>query len=118
MPLLKKSFLILFLRVIKGHQTHRKVALQKRRTLLKLSIDDSLGWSLGWGIERRGNGMLFWQWGENEGIKTLAAGSRSTGTAVVVLTNGQWGHDVGRPIMELVLGKARFLDFRMVNYRP
>lgn len=82
------------------------------------SIDDSLGWSLGWGIERRDNGMLFWQWGENEGIKTLAAGSRSTGTAVVVLTNGQWGHDVGRPIMELVLGKARFLDFRMVNYRP
>jgi len=48
----------------------------------------------------------------------LAVGSRSTGTAVVVLTNGQWGHDVSRPIMELVLGEGRFLDFYMVNYRP
>ena len=81
------------------------------------SIDEFLGWSLGWGTEQRDSGMLFWQWGENEGIKTLAAGSRSTRTAVVVLTNGEWGHNVSRPIFELVLGEARFLDFRMVNYR-
>jgi len=81
-------------------------------------IDQSLGWALGWGTERRDNGTLFWQWGENDGIKTLVVGSRSTGTAVVVLTNGQWGHDVSRPIMELVLGEGRFLDFYMVNYRP
>ena len=82
------------------------------------SIDESLGWTLGWGTERRGNGMLFWQWGEDGGIKALASGSRSTRTAVVFLSNGDWGHDVGRPVVELVLGKARFLDFRMVNYRP
>ena len=81
-------------------------------------IDESLGWSLGWGTERRDNDMLFWHWGENDGIKALTAGSRSTGAAVVVLTNGQWGHDVSRPIVELVLGEGRFLDFRMVNYRP
>ena len=47
----------------------------------------------------------------------LAAGSRARRTAVVVLTNGQWGLDVARPVLEHVLGRRRFLDFRMVNYR-
>jgi CubicO group peptidase (beta-lactamase class C family) len=82
------------------------------------SIDNFLGWSLGWGTERRDNDILFWQWGDNGDVKALSTGSRSTGTAVVVLTNGRWGLDVSRAIMELVLGKGRFFDFRFVQYRP
>ena len=82
------------------------------------TIDDELGWALGWGIERAEDGTAFWQWGDDETFKALTAGSRSRRAAVVVLTNGQWGRNVARPIMELSLGPRRFLDFRMVNYRP
>ena len=81
-------------------------------------IDSFLGWSLAWGTEIDKTDVIFWQWGENDGVKTMAAMSRSNRSAVVVLTNGQWGHDVSRPIFELVLGTCKFLDYRMVNYRP
>ena len=78
----------------------------------------SLGWSLGWGIETAEEGDYFWQWGNDGPFKAFAAGSLSSGTAVVVLTNGHWGLDVARPIVERVLGQRSFLDFRMVTYRP
>ena len=81
-------------------------------------LGKDLGWSLGLGVESAGNDEVFFQWGDDGPFKAFAAGSRSTGAAVVVLTNGQWGLDVARPIVERVLGKRNFLDFRMVNYRP
>ncbi len=81
------------------------------------TIDDELGWALGWGVETTEDGTVFWQWGDDGSFKALAAGSHSRRTAVVVLSNGQWGLDVARPVIEHVLGRRRFLDFRMVNYR-
>lgn len=81
------------------------------------TIDDRLGWSLGWGIERTPDGIVFWQWGDDETFKALAAGSRNGRKAVVVLTNAAWGLDVARPIVESVLGPRAFLDFRMLHYR-
>ena len=81
------------------------------------SIDDQLGWSLGWGFEARADGDLFWQWGDDGPFKALVAGSHSRGVAVVVFTNGQRGLNVARPVIERVLGPGlAFLDFRMVNY--
>jgi hypothetical protein len=73
--------------------------------------------ALGWGIETTEDGTVFWQWGDDGSFKALAAGSRAGRTAVVVLSNGQWGLDVARPVIEHVLGRRRFMDFRMVNYR-
>ena len=81
------------------------------------TIDDELGWALGWGVETTEDGTVFWQWGDDGSFKALAAGSRARRKAVVVLTNAQWGLDVARPVIEHVLGRRRFLDFRMVNYR-
>ena len=85
------------------------------------TIDDKLGWALGWGIETAKDADYFWQWGDDGPFKAFAAGSRgpdSGGIGVVVFTNGHWGLNVARPVIELVLGKRAFLDFRMVNYRP
>ena len=82
------------------------------------TIDDSLGWSLGWGIENVEDGDLFWQWGDDGPFKALAAGSQTGGVAVVVFTNGQRGLNVARPVIDWILGPGlRFLDFRMLSYR-
>jgi len=81
------------------------------------TIDEALGWSLGFGVESTEAGTWFWQWGDDGPFKAFAAGSRVTGDAVVILTNGQWGLDVARPTVEEVLGKRAFLDFRMIGYR-
>jgi CubicO group peptidase (beta-lactamase class C family) len=83
----------------------------------EIRIDDELSWSLGMGVETAGNERFFWQWGDDDTFKALAAGSRSNGAAVVVFTNGVWGLDVARPVVELVLGPRRFLDFRLLDYR-
>jgi CubicO group peptidase (beta-lactamase class C family) len=80
-------------------------------------IDDVLSWSLGWGIEKGEGGTFFWQWGDDDTFKALAAGSRESGLGVVVFTNGRWGLDVARQAVEIVLGSRRFLDFRMLDYR-
>jgi CubicO group peptidase (beta-lactamase class C family) len=82
------------------------------------TIDDRLGWSLGWGIEKLEDGDLFWQWGDDGPFKALVAGSPARGVAVVVFTNGQRGLNVARPVVERVLGTGlRFLDYRMLSYR-
>ena len=81
------------------------------------TIDERLGWSLGWGFEETEDGNLFWQWGDDGPFKALVAGSHSLGVAVVVFTNGQNGLNVARPVVERVLGsELAFLDYRMLNY--
>ena len=60
-------------------------------------------WSLGWGLEKQQSETFFWQPGDNPGFKHFTAGSRSRREAVVVLTNGQNGQKVCRPIVETVL---------------
>jgi CubicO group peptidase (beta-lactamase class C family) len=70
----------------------------------QIEIGNQLAWSLGWGLEEHENDWFFWQWGDNQGIKHFAVGSRSRKLAVVVFTNGQNGKSVYRPIIEEVLG--------------
>jgi len=93
----------------------------RTQTLLTTEIDQMLqpqfkpkegfAWSLGWGLEEQQNETFFWQWGDNPGVKHFAAGSRSRKEAVVVLTNGQNGLNICRPIVEAVFQlKIRAFD--------
>ena len=68
----------------------------------QIEINHQLAWSLGWGLEQHEKDWLFWQWGDNPGIKHFVAGSRSRELAVVVFTNGQNGQKVCRPIIEAI----------------
>jgi hypothetical protein len=80
-------------------------------------IDEALSWGLGWGLERHARGEFFWQWGDDGEFKAFAAGSRNTGCAIVILTNGANGLRVCRPIIEHALhGPHPFLSYSMVNY--
>jgi len=72
---------------------------------------EGFSWSLGWGLEKQQNETFFWQWGDKPGFQHFTVGSRSRKEAVVVLTNGQNGQNICRPIVEAVFRlKIRAFD--------
>lgn len=70
----------------------------------QIDISDPLAWSLGWGLEHQPGGDVFWQWGDNGTFHHFMAGSRHTGRAAAVLTNGRNGTPVYRVIIPMLLG--------------
>lgn len=67
----------------------------RRQTALR----GALGWGLGWGVEEREGRTLIWHWGDNPGFKNFVMADPATGSAIVVLTNG----DGGRAVYERVV---------------
>ena len=84
----------------------------------QIEVEEHLFWSLGWGLDDATGDMVFWQWGDDGPFKALVAGSRGRRSATVVFTNGEWGLDVARPVLERSFPDRRFPDFRMLGYRP
>ena len=77
----------------------------------QFKVKAGFAWSLGWGLEEQQSETFFWQPGDNPGFKHFTAGSRSRREAVVVLTNGQNGWNICRPIVEAVFQlKIRAFD--------
>ena len=70
----------------------------------QMDITEPFTWALGWGLEKRSEGTVFWHWGDNIGFQNFVVGSPETGTAVVVLTNGWHGVRIYRPIVRMVIG--------------
>ncbi len=70
----------------------------------QIEIQKNFAWSLIWGIEQHENESFFFQWGDNPGIKHFAVSSSTKRVGLVVLTNGQNGLRVCRPVVETVLG--------------
>ena len=62
----------------------------------------TLGWALGWGIERAAGREYLWQWGDNPGYKNFVVAQPESGDAVFVFTNG----DSGAHIYDRVLTHA------------
>lgn len=56
-----------------------------------IAIRPSLGWGLGWGIERTAGREYLWQWGDNGGVKNFVCVEPATGDGVFVFTNGDSG---------------------------
>jgi CubicO group peptidase (beta-lactamase class C family) len=57
----------------------------------QIRIRPSLGWGLGWGIERVGGREYVWQWGDNGGYKNIVMAEPARGEGVFVFTNGDSG---------------------------
>lgn len=57
----------------------------------QVTINEFLGWGLGWAIERAAGRTYLWQWGDNPGFKNFVLAEPSTGNAVFVFTNGDAG---------------------------
>jgi CubicO group peptidase (beta-lactamase class C family) len=71
----------------------------------QIEMQKTFAWSLIWGIEQHENESFFFQWGDNPGIKHFAASSSTKRVGLVVLTNGQNGQRVCRPVVETILGR-------------
>jgi CubicO group peptidase (beta-lactamase class C family) len=71
------------------------------------ALHGSLSWGLGWGLQLGADGAAagthFWHWGDNYGYKAFAAGSRSHGLGIAVLTNGNAGLAAAERLVRAVL---------------
>jgi CubicO group peptidase (beta-lactamase class C family) len=68
----------------------------------QVTINEFLGWGLGWAIERFSGHTYLWQWGDNGGYKNFVLAEPSTGGAIFVFTNG----DAGARVYDRVLTHA------------
>jgi hypothetical protein len=74
---------------------------EDRRAMLEpqIAVNGPLAWGLGVGLETRGEGRLFWHWGDNEGYKNFVLGDPAARRAIVVFTNGDGGAKIYQPIL-------------------
>ncbi len=81
----------------------------------EIKVEKGISWGLGWGLEQGEGGPWFWHWGETTGARSFALGSRESGDAVVVLTNGENGLSAAEPIVGEAIGGTHpvfsWLDF-------
>jgi CubicO group peptidase (beta-lactamase class C family) len=78
----------------------------------EISLNERVGWGLGWGIQHTAEGTSFWHWGDNDGYKHFAVGSGQDGFGIVIMTNGEKGQDVYRRILyESIGGEYPGLDW-------
>jgi CubicO group peptidase (beta-lactamase class C family) len=57
----------------------------------QVSINEFLGWGLGWATEHYAARTYVWQWGDNPGYKNFVIAEPAGGNAVFVFTNGDAG---------------------------
>lgn len=76
-----------------------------------VAVDPKLGlsWGLGWGIERDGKDSYIWQWGNNTGYRAFVIASVQTGDGFVMLTNGENGLKLAKPLTRVILPGERKL---------
>lgn len=83
----------------------------------QVGINKSLGWGMGWGLERASEGDFFWHWGDSIIFKSFALASRNLRTGIVILTNSENGLRIGEDIVRLTIGGQHpAFDFDMIDY--
>jgi CubicO group peptidase (beta-lactamase class C family) len=88
-------------------------AILDRMLASQVTINEALRWGLGVGLQSQGPGGAnqFWHWGDSGGVKTFVLGDPTTGSAIVVFTNGNAGRAVYERVVRTVRGEdqAAFL---------
>jgi CubicO group peptidase (beta-lactamase class C family) len=69
-------------------------AILDRMVVQQSTINASLGWGSGIGLEQTGGRKFVWHWGDNPGFKNFIAGDPASGSAIVIFTNGNSGQRV------------------------
>lgn len=65
-----------------------------RMIVQQSTINGSLGWGSGIGLEQTGGRKYVWHWGDNPGFKNFIVGEPASGSAIVIFTNGNSGQRV------------------------
>ena len=71
---------------------------------LRVALDTCISWGLGWGLQRSGERVGFWQPGDNGPYKSMAFGFKDEGLAMVVLTNSARGAELWPKLVPAALG--------------
>ncbi len=70
----------------------------------RIDLKPTLAWGLGWGLEHRSEGTLFWHWGDNGIFKAFTLGDSKRRRAIVVFTNAEGGAKVYQRIIRAATG--------------
>lgn len=82
----------------------------------QIHVEDSISWSLGWGVDTKNEQITIWHWGDNPGFKCFCAGSVQTQTGDVVMTNSAYGLRACKDIIGSVMGR-RYAPFAATMLR-
>jgi CubicO group peptidase (beta-lactamase class C family) len=69
-------------------------------------LSKNLFWGLGWGIERKDGIDALWHWGDNGSFKGFVMAEPKTKSGVVMFANSQNGLEVGKPLVDEVMGRG------------
>jgi CubicO group peptidase (beta-lactamase class C family) len=69
-------------------------AILDRMIVQQSTINSSLGWGSGIGLEQAAGRKYVWHWGDNPGFKNFIVGEPASGSAIVIFTNGNSGQRV------------------------
>ncbi len=69
-----------------------------------ISINESVAWGLGWGLDFGAGHVGFWHWGDNGAFKAFCLGYPATGSGVVIMTNGFNGLRLAAPVVQSIYG--------------
>jgi CubicO group peptidase (beta-lactamase class C family) len=102
--------------VLAGEGLRPETAMTMLTSFISLNEDKSLGWSLGFGLQKDANGKAFWQWGDYGIFRNYIIAYPEPKAAVVYLTNSFNGLSicpdvVGRSVGGQALGNA-YLNYR------
>src|ERR1043166_5431660 len=67
------------------------------------SIRNRIAWGLGWGLERRGERILAWHWGDNGDAKAFVIADPAARTAVMYFANSDNGLSIANALANAVL---------------
>jgi CubicO group peptidase (beta-lactamase class C family) len=65
-------------------------------------LRERIAWGLGWGLERRGGGIMAWHWGDNGDAKSFVVVEPLGKSAVVYFANGQTGLSIATRLTTMV----------------
>ncbi len=67
-------------------------------------LSPSISWGLGWGLQRTGDGISFWHWGDNGNSKAYVVAFERQKLGVVVFANSATGLSIVREIVDAAVG--------------
>lgn len=97
-------FMIEVMAPSRADRFHLSEAMVTEMLKPQITINDSISWGLGWGIERTATGENFWHWGDWGVFRNFALASKKERTGVVVLTNSFNGPKVYQEIVPAAVG--------------
>jgi len=73
-------------------------------TYFERKLVDKVFWSLGFGLDKTGNGDAFWQWGDYRTFRNFIIAYKKQKIGVVYLTNSNNGLRIGHDIIKHTIG--------------